>query len=502
VSAALAVLGMFFLARFAGGSFLAALVMVAMAAGHLLLGRQASAGDLAGLALGTWGFSLLIGWWRRGSILLGLLGGLLVGCAFTVSYIHGLLAIPLIVACVFAWQWRRPLVSGLRILVPILAWSLPVAGLLYHNHRVLGAWTGHHLTGEVALIDPDNILHNWQPLLGQLSAGGLYFLLPLGLVGLLTLCARRLPLGLMLLSWFALPIVAYAAYGWVETGTTASLPLLLILTPVVLFGAAYLLRRVLYAPSDAPAQLIEAEDPYTGEPVYMLADPPTPFWRCLAAPVAAGLVVAVALGVGAAGAGAAGMTGAEARQGEAANLAALGAFVRSNVPPESVLFVDVPLTEGSALNHLEAVGHFELYDAAMFSQRFARRLSAPWTLGGEAGQPSRLSRDRYAFLHFLYEGMQEADVSAEVHRIIDAALNDGRGAFLLMNDLDARRFEQAHLVRGYQVRRVGTFHAWPPVAASSDATDARWTAGEWSLVLVSREPQVRAPGGAGSPSGI
>jgi hypothetical protein len=165
VAAALAVLGTFFLCRFAGGSFLGLLGMTAMAASSLLLGVAGDAsGAAVSLAFVTWGFCLLIWWWRSGSAAGGLLAGLLLGAAATVRYTDALLVIPLLLACVMAWHWRRPLSSFLRTAVPILGWALPVAALLWWNHREMGAPTAYHLGGELPQLDPDNIVHNWQRL--------------------------------------------------------------------------------------------------------------------------------------------------------------------------------------------------------------------------------------------------------------------------------------------------------------------------------------------------
>jgi hypothetical protein len=488
ISAALAVLATFFLGRFAGGSFLGALAMLAMAAGVLLL--QPSAADALSLALAIWGFVLLLAWWRSGNVVTGITAGLLLGACATVSYANVLLVAPLVMACAFAWQWRRPFMSLLRVIVPIMAFVLPVAGLLYFNHRTFGAWTALHVTGELALLDADNILHNWPSLLSRAGGGGLIFLLPLGLVGLLALCARRLPLGLVLLAWFVLPIVAYAAYAFAST-ETGTLPFLLTVSPVLLFGGAYLLRRVLYAPSDAGPQLIEAEDPNTGELVYMLADPPTPFWRSLAAPVAAGLVVAAGLGLGAGDLSGGRPDSLQARHHERANLAALGALTRATVPAEAVLIVDVPVAAAGALRDLDVDGRYHLFDPEAFSPRNARRFASPWTPAAEDGGPQPLDRRRYEFLKAHYEAMDEAALTAAVHRILDEAFDESREAYLLMNQLEARRFEQAHLVRGYETRTVATFHAWSPVPAASETQPA--PAGEWSLIRISREPQVRVP---------
>lgn len=496
VAATLAVLASFFLCRFAGGSFLGLLGMLAMAASQVLLqATNDPAGHSVSLALVAWGFCFMLWWWRSGNALLGLLAGLLLGLAFTVRYADGLLAVPLIFACVFAWHWRRPLTSGLMALVPIFGWALPVAALLYWNRREMGAWTAYHLAGELGWFDLDNIAHNWQTLLLQLDGAGLYFLLPLGALGLLALVARRLPLGLMMLAWFLLPILAYGAYAW-SAPAPQRLPYVLSILPVVLLGVTYLLRRLLWAPSDSAPQLLVAQDPYTGQTVHMLAEPTTPLWRSLASPIAAGLVIAAAVGLGASRsvAGDDRIEGTLAHEHlRAVNLAAMGQFARQKLADGDVLFVDVPIDGGSAANHLDIYREFELYDAAMFTARFARRISAPWSPVADEGDPAPLSRRRHEYLQHLYEGAGEAELGAAVRRIADRALDEQRGVWLLMSAADARRFEQAHFPRGYEAQTAAVFSEWagPGDADSTDALANRPV--QWTLVKIAREAELAPP---------
>lgn len=491
VAAALVVLATFYLCRFAAGSFLGMLAMLAMAAGGLLLWESSQPSAIVSLALATWGMVLLVGWWRCGYLVLGLLAGLLLGCAATVRYAEALLVMPLALVCLFAWQWRRPLASGWRVLIPLIGWAAPVAALLVFNQRTLGAWSGHHLAGDLAAFDPDNISANWPRLAEQVAAGGLHFVIPLGLVGLLALVARRPPIGLTLLAWVLLPILACLSFG-PETAADSMasrgvnyLPWILGALPPVLFGGAYLLRRVLYAPSDSAPQLVEAQDPYTGQPVAMLVDPPTPLWRSLASPLAAGLVAAAAVGIGArALADDSTETGPEALHLRSANLAALGWFVRQNVPDGSVIFVEAPATAapGQALHHLDVAGDYAVYDAGIFSPRFLRRLSAP---EGDASVPLL----RYEHLRPAYEGLREPELAEIVRRIANEALDADREVYLLMNDVEARRFAQSHFLRGYETRTVATFHEWGP-PERPDGAQSLARPGEWSLVRVTREAPV------------
>ena len=482
VAAALAVLGMFFLGRFAGGSFLGALAMLGLAGSQLLLQLADNPNShAAALAFVIWGFVALLAWWRSGFFLWGICGGLLLGYAFTIRYTEGLLGLPLGLACVFAWQWRRPFASGLRVALPLIAWAVPVAALLAYNKHTMGTLTGYDSTGEAGGFSLDNAAANWQTMAKQLNDAGLYLLLPLGVAGLLALCARRLKLGLVVLSWFVGTVAIYTAYYWAPDnwGSIAYLRFFLTAFPAALFGAAYLLRRLLYAPSDAPPQVVEARDPWTGRTAAVLVEPPVPWWRGVASPLAAGLVVAASIGLGthrAVGALPGGESGAFAEPGLQmfhnlnVNVAELGRVVRRRVPQDAVLIVDSPGMLNNVIHHLQFVGDYEIYDAAVFTNRFAKKVGGQWDRAGDADNPNPLQKKRYEFLHDFYAGKADADLSAGVREVVDRALDQGRPVYLLMNDIETRRFRQSHLLDGYDVADRGGFQ-YTPVTRPKLQTD-------------------------------
>ena len=436
----------------------------------------------AALAFVVWGFVALLAWWRGGFFLWGIAAGFLLGYAFTIRYTEGLLGLPLGLACVFAWQWRRPFASGLRVALPLLAWAVPVAALLFYNKHTMGTWTGYDSTGEAGGFSLENAAANWQTMAKQLNDAGLYLLLPLGVAGLLALCARRLKLGLVVLCWFVGTVAIYTAYYWAPDnwGSIAYLRFFLTAFPAALFGAAYLLRRALYAPSDAPPQVVESRDPYTGRTTAALVEPPVPWWRNLASPLAAGLVVAASIGLGthrAVGALPGGDSGPFAEPGLQmfhnlnVNVAELGRCVRRTIPAGSVVFVDAPGGISNVLHHLQFVGDYELYDATVFSSRFAGRVRGRWRGAGDVNNPNPLQKRRFEFLHDLYEGKTDDDLSAGVRKIVDRALGENRPVFLVMSDADTRRFRTAHLLHGYELNGRGGFQ-YTPVTRPRIQTDS------------------------------
>ena len=491
IAGALSVLATYFLCRFVGGSFLGLLGALVMASSALLLGvANDAAGACVSLAFVTWGFCMLVWWWRSGNTLVGFAAGALLGAAVTIEYGNALLLVPLLLACAMAWQWRRPLSSFLRVAAPIVGWALPVVALLWWNHREMGAPSAYHLGAELPVLDADNIAHNWQKLVVRLSSA-YHFLLALGGLGLLTLLARRVNVGLAVLAWFLVPVLVYAAWVW-NIGPRTPLSFTLIVFPPILIGFAYLLRRLLFAPGDAPSQAVMVHDPYTGQSVPMVAPPPGGPWRAAAAPLAAALVAGAAVFVNVS----AGASGGEPVQGvlaqwqqRDANLAALSSFISLHAEPKSVLIVQAPATGSGAIYMLDILDQWDLYDGELFSPRFARRLTGSWAPFGAEGLPAAMSRRRYELLQELYDGVTQEELSARLRQIADEAIAADRPVYLLMNPSELRRFEQAHFSRGYELKTVASFEQ---TAMATNASDAAATnAGpQWTLARVLPEPEV------------
>lgn len=515
VCATLAVLGMFYLGRFAGGSFLGALSMLALAGTQvLLLLADNPSSHAPALAFAIWGFVSLLSWWRTGGIIRGLLAGLLLGYAFSIRYTEGLLGLPLGLACLFAFEWRRPFASGWRVLAPVTAWLIPVIGLMAYNHQTMGALLGFNAGGQPRLdlssfldgsgaFTVQNLQANWEIMARQLNDTGLYFLLPLGVMGLLAMLARRVGIGLVMLSWVVGTVVIYTAYPWAEPRGIAHLQFFLVAFAPVLFGAAYLLRRVLNAPSDSAPQRVEMQErdgTYRGRDVRVIRDPQrgsAATWRNIFGPVAAGLVVAVAVAIGTHRAvGALPETpGASLREPglqvnftQAANAAVLGKLVRQLVPEGSVVFMDAPGSLDTSINHVQYVGDYELYEATMFTSRFARTLGEMRGKAGSGSAANPLPERGYDYLQALYADKADAVLTAEVRRIIDRALDDGREVYLVMKTVDKRRFRQAHLAGDYDAEWLEiSYDELPPVYppdAQAPQRPAPADVNQWQIVRV------------------
>ena len=145
----------------------------------------------------------------------------------------------------------------------------------------------------------------------------------------------------------------------------------------------------------------------------------------------------------------------------AANVAGLGRVVRQEVPAGSVVICDSPGMINNVLHHLQFAGDYELYDAAVFSRRFAGSVARGEQRAGDEDNPNPLQKRRYAFLHRLYDGKTDDDLSAAVRKIADRALGDGRGVYLVMSANDLSRFRSAHLKTDFDTTEVARFSYVP-----------------------------------------
>lgn len=238
---AMATLAIFFFLRSIATSFVAILGQLLMASNQLflILGSNGNSHPPS-IFFATWGMVLLLWWWQKGWLWLGVLAGFFLGYTFTTRYSEGLLALPIAVAMLGSLRWKS-FRSYLRILPPMIGWHIPVLGLLIFNKLTMGHWTGYDTTNESSGFDVKEIANKWEYMLAQLHEVGMFFILPVGLFGLIVMFARKPKIALLLLAWFLPQTVLYASYYWGnnETGV-AYLRFFLTLIPPIVIAAAYL----------------------------------------------------------------------------------------------------------------------------------------------------------------------------------------------------------------------------------------------------------------------
>lgn len=159
--------------------------------------------------------------------------------AFTgASVAFGLVAVGALVAPLFE---RHVWANFLRGWAPTLGWAVPVGYLVGFNKIAMGTWTGYDTTNESTGFTLEDFYANWERALRQIHDTGMFFVLPLGLLGMILMYRRSARLATMLWLWFLPGTLLYAAYYWAPERGVAYLRFFMTLFPPVVLGAGYLL---------------------------------------------------------------------------------------------------------------------------------------------------------------------------------------------------------------------------------------------------------------------
>ena len=106
--------------------------------------------------------------------------------------------------------WR----SLWRCLAVVGAWCVPAGYLTLFNMVAMRSFTSYAGTNESTGFGWDYFFGNWEKMIRVLHDQGLFFIAPIGLLGLL-LMFRRLPIVAMVLAlWFVPSVLLYTAYYW------------------------------------------------------------------------------------------------------------------------------------------------------------------------------------------------------------------------------------------------------------------------------------------------
>lgn len=369
-------------------------------------------------------------------------------------------------------DWR----ASLRAHVPTIGWLVPVGALLAYNLVEMGTLTGYDTTNESdgKAFTLANFLGNWEKVVRQVHDVGLFFVAPLGLLGLLMMFRRSWQAALILLAWLVPGLVVYAAYYWSPERGTAYLRFFLTLFPALVAGAAYLLWHG------------------------VLSDETPGRRHSVALPVAAGAIVAIASGLGLYRAlngmdnGVRTPQSLETQFQQNIALAYLSDVVVNTIPAGSVLFAEPAFIQGS-LNYLQFVGDWELFSFDSFTSRAGMR---GLRRGGirEPDDPDPLQGRRREFVAELYGNKTDRDLLEEQRKLIDDRLEDGRRVFALVNPQSRMAVDRAveGRFRTRVVARIGTID---PPQTSDARPGAPNDRGNF------RRPPGGGPPGAGGPGG-
>lgn len=271
VCAALAVLAMFFLTRTIAGSFLALLGAIALATNstmlHLALIPSSHAPDICFV---LWGMYALVSSWKSGKLWVGIAAGFLLGYAVTIRYSEALLLFPLYpievdklahpighklfymvrflpigplgLVCITGMRWKK-FGSYLRAAAPLIAWAVPVGLLVWFNWRTLHTITGYDATRESTGFTIEEFKSKWEYTIQELYLYGMFFVLPMGILGMLLMFARAWKMALLMVLWFVPSVLLYTAYYWGENSPGVGyLRFFLALFPPIIASSMFLIK--------------------------------------------------------------------------------------------------------------------------------------------------------------------------------------------------------------------------------------------------------------------
>ncbi len=205
---------LFFLARKFMHSLPALLAMIAFASSPVTQGLTWSPNSHATATFCvTGGMLALVSWWQSRGTWRAVLGGLLLGYAFTIRYTEGALILPLLVIalCNMRWRewrsWRETMWLG-------ASWLLPVGSLLVLNYMQMGSFTGYGPTNESVGFKWEYAVDNWETLLRQLNTFGLSYLFPLAMAGLVWMFWWNWRVATWLAAWTVPCLITYLFYYW------------------------------------------------------------------------------------------------------------------------------------------------------------------------------------------------------------------------------------------------------------------------------------------------
>ena len=514
-SVALSLLAMFLMTRLAAGSFagFVAMVLLGMSPATMILANNSNS-HAPCLAFVTWGALFVIWWWQHGGWWRGFMGGVLLGYAVTIRYTDGLLLAPLLFACLTRVRWRSGK-SWIRCGVPLLGWAIPCVLLVAYNYGAMGAITGYDTTNESTGFSWENFAAKWQFMLSQMHDVGLFFVLPLSLLGLLLLVRWSWKLGTFMLLWFVPGTLLYTSYYWgLNTHGVSYLRFFLTVFPPAIFAVAWLMH---FAERRVEEMAIPAKRQAAAVALSLLVIVGSAFLvksiskdnlnvsACIAIaavialipagiigsgagvtrPIAAGVVLAIAAGV----ATYQNVGGLERDFTINANLAYVGEQVYSTLPKRNaagapaVLFAD----GRQLLNYLQFKGDYECYSPDAFTQRGGRQRIRK----EDQDAPNPLQGERIEKAKALYAGKSDADLAKECDKITQTALKEGRRVYALVTRTERDWFRKTFVAETLNATKVAWWRdpvQMSPVAktALNNMGAARWWLGyaekrDWEL---------------------
>lgn len=393
----------------------------------------------------TWGMFFLLSWWQRQGFWRAVLAGLLIGYAATIRYTEGLLIIPIALTILFALRWRSAR-SWTQSILLLLAWLLPIGLMLWHNQLAFGAWTGYDPTRESTGFSLENLQNNWETMTRQLANTGLFFILPLGIIGLIRMMRSKLRLSLVLWSWALPAMFLYTAYYWAPDGANIGyMRFFLTLFPPLVIAAAWLLEQ-LFTIARRPAS-----------PLRNMGSKLKVFIAHLLSPLPLGIAAAVAALMGLSAA----MPMMENSYRADLAIQSASNTVLHKAPPGSVIFA-----EDRLLHQLQFVGDYSLYNFDPFNQMSLRRL-----VNLDEEMPHPLQVQRAAALLELLKDKNNSQLTKEQNDLMRRHLQAGQHVYFVIPKTAYDRTYKRFITKDFKAEPIAT---WQEPVNLQAALRPRW----------------------------
>ena len=323
----------------------------------------------------------------------------------------------------FITDWRTPL----RLASPVLGWLIPMIWLLGFNRIAMGTWTGYDTTNESvpgSAFTFDHVADNWELFCRKVHDTGLFFTLPLGLLGMCLALRTGMRRASLLWLWLVPGTAVYLSYYWAPERGMSYLRFFLTLLPPLVIGTAVVLDLVISSAATRFGKIVS--------------------------PLMGGVIVAIACGMnlyrGQLGLedGQETGVGMESQFRQQMNLAALANVVTSTVPKGSVL-----LGQSAQLNDIQFVGDYDCFATEYFTAANATRLKAQKDRL-EPDEADPLQPARLDYLYDLTKDKNDDQLAQMQIDLIRRSIASGKRVFLL-----AARSQSPSLTKRYEKAEAG-----------------------------------------------
>jgi hypothetical protein len=388
----------------------------------------------------------------------------------------------------------------------------------------MGNWTGYDTTNESDGFSWEYFTDKWDLMLGQIYSTGLFFIVPIGIAGMFLLYRASARVAAVMTLWFVPGVLLYTAYYWGNnTNGVGYLRFFLTLFPPIVVCAAWLLDWAGRATADVfrrPISISVKRARFVSGTIAILAsatsialtayfDPQSesdlsfvtmflmPVFLCgawvvmdltlyagqAAAPIAAGIVVAITAGLNVYSA-----RGPMERDFTIqTNLAdtADRVLAKAKDPFETdptrrpILFGETR----NFLNYMQYAGNFECYAADAFSGRGGNRM---WR-NVDPDAPNPLQQARVKYMKQIYQGKSDDQLWAEGMKIVSQAIANNRHVYVALTSAEMFVLRNRFAKSDYDLVKV---QAWrEPVTMSKEGSKALMALGQAAAFVGRATPQ-------------